>query len=382
MRAKPYLREQARLKALRGIGILDTPNEQSFDDINALTAEICDAPICLISFVEDKRQWFKSRIGLDVCETPYDQSICAHAVAQDEYLEIHDTALDERTVDNPLCMGDKPMRFYAGAIMRTRAGLPLGTLCILDYHPRQLSNLQRKTLQTHASYIVKLLELRVAHKNEEVLRREIDHRVKNSLMTVSTFVQLTRKNTLSDDADAALLLIERQVDAVALLHRELHRADETETIYLDRFLGNVIKLLQQSAPYNVKLLGNIDPINIEPVEASALATIISEFVANSIEHAFPDNRSGMIAIRGEQRPDGLIHISCCDNGVGSGHSRKSPILDTVENLGSKILDAAASQLSANIERTCDDDGYAIKFSFRTHYTSRSTSLTECLSAVV
>lgn len=381
MRAKPYLREQARLKALRGFGILDTPNEQSFDDINALTAEICDAPICLISFVEDNRQWFKSRIGLDVSETPYDQSICAHAVVQDEYLEIHDTALDERTVDNPLCMGDRPMRFYAGAVMRTSDGLPLGTLCILDYHPRHLSNIQRKTLQTHATYIVKLLELRFAHKNEELLRREIDHRVKNSLMTVSTFVELTRKNTTSSDANDALLLIERQVDAIALLHRELHRTDETETIYLDRFLGNVIKLLQQSAPDNVKLLGNIDPINIEPLEASALATIISEFVANSIKHAFPDNRCGMIAIRGQQDSDGLIRISCCDNGVGSAHAGENPFLDTVEKIGSKILDAAATQLSANIERTCDADGYSISFSFRTDYISRTTSLTECVSNV-
>lgn len=381
MRAQPYLREQERLNTLRGFGILDTPEEQPYDDITDLTAEICGAPICLISFVEDNRQWFKSRIGLDVSETPYDQSICAHAVAQDEYLEIHNTALDERTVDNPLCMGDNPMLFYAGAVMRTRSGLPLGTLCILDYQPRHLSNIQRKTLQTHASHIVKLLELRVAHKNEELLRREIDHRVKNSLMTVSTFIQLTRMNTTSTDTGDALLMVGRQVDAIALLHRELHRASESETIYLDRFLGNVLKLLQQSAPDNIKLLGNIDPINIAPVEANALATIVNEFVANSIEHAFPDGRKGMIAIRVEQKPDGLIHICCCDNGVGSGHSRKRSILDTVEKLGSKILDAAASQISANIERTSDKDGYSIKFTFRTNYTSRSPSSANPLSNV-
>lgn len=170
MRAETSENEQARLAVLRGFGILDTPSEQSFDDITELTSEICDVPICLVSFVEDNRQWFKSKIGLDVSETPFEQSICAHAVFQNEFLEIQDTTLDPRTADNTLCMGDKPMRFYAGAVLRTSTGIPLGSLCVIDYKPRVLTKLQRKALQTHASHVVRLLELKVALETELALK--------------------------------------------------------------------------------------------------------------------------------------------------------------------------------------------------------------------
>ncbi|MDB4223556.1 PAS domain S-box protein, partial [Granulosicoccus sp.] len=170
MRAQLKFQEQDRLETLRGFGVLDTLEEQSFDDITALTAEICDIPVCLVSFVDENRQWFKSKIGLDICETPFDQSICAHALVQDDYLEIADTEQDVRTVDNPLCMGKKPFRFYAGAILRTNAGVLLGTLCVLDYHPRSLTRLQQKVLKIHANHVVKLLELRVTLETEKTLR--------------------------------------------------------------------------------------------------------------------------------------------------------------------------------------------------------------------
>jgi signal transduction histidine kinase len=170
MRAQLKFQEQDRLETLRGFGVLDTLEEQSFDDITALTAEICDIPVCLVSFVDENRQWFKSKIGLDICETPFDQSICAHALVQDDYLEIADTEQDVRTVDNPLCMGKKSFRFYAGAILRTNAGVLLGTLCVLDYHPRSLTSLQQKVLKIHATHVVKLLELRVTLETEKTLR--------------------------------------------------------------------------------------------------------------------------------------------------------------------------------------------------------------------
>ena len=131
-----------RLAALRELNILDTETEKVYDDISTLTADLCETPICLISLVEEDRQWFKSEVGLGICETPIEQSICAHAIAQNDYLEISDTHLDSRTQSNSLCQGDKPIRFYAGAILRTLEGWPLGTLCVLDYQPRQMSDIQ------------------------------------------------------------------------------------------------------------------------------------------------------------------------------------------------------------------------------------------------
>ncbi len=147
-----------RIKVLRDLGILDSGTEKVYDDIVKLTADLCDAPVCLISLVEKDRQWFKAEIGLGICETKIEQSICTHAIAQDGYLEINDTQLDDRTVVNTLCQGDKPFRFYAGALLRTVEGWPLGTLCVLDYKPRYLSELQQRVLKVHAISVTRQLE--------------------------------------------------------------------------------------------------------------------------------------------------------------------------------------------------------------------------------
>ena len=148
-----------RLAALRELNILDTETEKVYDDITKLTADLCETPICLISLVEKDRQWFKSEVGLGICETPIEQSICAHAITQNDYLEISDTHLDSRTQNNSLCQGDKPIRFYAGAILKTLEGWPLGTLCVLDYKPRQMSDIQRRILDVHAKSVTRQLEL-------------------------------------------------------------------------------------------------------------------------------------------------------------------------------------------------------------------------------
>lgn len=150
--------DKKRLAILRNLGVLDSGTEKVYDDITTLTAELCDVPVCLISLVEEDRQWFKSEVGLGICETKIEQSICAHAIAQDDYLEIHDTHLDDRTVINTLCQGERPFRFYAGAILRTVEGWPLGTLCVLDYKPKQLSDLQQRVLKVHAVSVTRHLE--------------------------------------------------------------------------------------------------------------------------------------------------------------------------------------------------------------------------------
>lgn len=152
-------RNTKRLDVLRGLGVLDSGSEKVYDDITQITAELCEAPICMISLVEEDRQWFKSEVGLGIRETPIEQSVCAHAVAQNSYLEISDTQSDPRTKDNSLCHGDRAFRFYAGAILKTLEGWPLGTLCVLDFKPRELSDLQRRVLAVHAKSVTRQLEL-------------------------------------------------------------------------------------------------------------------------------------------------------------------------------------------------------------------------------
>lgn len=163
MLAKEPADNAERLEVLRNFGILDTGTEKIYDDLTGLTADLCDVPVCLISLVEQDRQWFKSEIGLGICETSIEESVCSHAIVEDNFLEIPDTRLDPRTDDNALCQGDKPFLFYAGAILRSLNGRPLGTLCVLDYKPRTLTSLQKRILSVHASSVTRQLELTRAY---------------------------------------------------------------------------------------------------------------------------------------------------------------------------------------------------------------------------
>lgn len=163
MLANTHPENKKRLEVLRSLDILDTASENTYDDLTNLTAELCEAPVCLISLVEEDRQWFKSAVGVGICETPIEQSVCAHAIYQDSYLEIEDTLLDDRTKDNPLCQGETPLRFYAGAILRSLDGWPLGTLCVLDFKARKLSALQKRVLNVHAKSVAQQLELTRAY---------------------------------------------------------------------------------------------------------------------------------------------------------------------------------------------------------------------------
>jgi len=123
----------------------------------------------VMNFIADGRQWFKSEVGLGVRETPLDPSICAHAILQSELFVVQDTTKDARFADNPLVVGDPQLRFYAGALLRSREGHPLGTLCVLDTRPRELTDSQLSALQVLAEHVRNMLELR--RSNEEL--REI-----------------------------------------------------------------------------------------------------------------------------------------------------------------------------------------------------------------
>ncbi|GJD94257.1 PAS domain-containing protein [Methylobacterium iners] len=146
--------------ALRDYNILDTPPELAFDDLAKLAAQVCAAPIAVINFVESTRQWFKDEVGLGLRETPIDLSICAHALLQKDLFVIPDTTQDERFASNPLVTGKPHLRFYAGALLETSEGLPLGTVCVLDHRPRAegLTEAQGEGLLSLARQVMAQLE--------------------------------------------------------------------------------------------------------------------------------------------------------------------------------------------------------------------------------
>ena len=130
--------DERRLQALREMLILDTPPEERFDRVVRFAADEFDMPIVLVSLVDAKRQWFKARVGLDVCETDRESSFCGHAIMQAKILIVEDALDDERFRDNPLVSGDPKIRFYAGAPLQLPTGEIVGTLCMIDRQPRRL----------------------------------------------------------------------------------------------------------------------------------------------------------------------------------------------------------------------------------------------------
>lgn len=152
--------ESERLHALEQYQLLDTPAETAFDDITELAAHLLDVPISLIVLVDRDRQWFKSRHGLDVTETPRTIAFCAHAVAEERVMVVPDATADSRFCDNPLVVDDPRIRFYAGAPLLNPEGFAVGTLCVIDRTPRTMSVGQLQILKTLASQVMAQMELR------------------------------------------------------------------------------------------------------------------------------------------------------------------------------------------------------------------------------
>ena len=138
--------ENERLRALRDLLLLDTPPEERYDRLVRFAAEQLDMPIALLTLVDGQRQWFKSRVGVEVTETPRDISFCGHAIMEKELFVIEDASCDPRFSDNPLVMSAPHIRFYAGAPLSSPSGHHIGTLCVIDTVPRTLGPVELSIL--------------------------------------------------------------------------------------------------------------------------------------------------------------------------------------------------------------------------------------------
>jgi len=174
--------EARRLKVLWQYDVLDTVPEEVFDDLTELAARICEAPIALISLIDENRQWFKAKVGVTLNETSRDISFCAHAIKQQDLFIIPDATLDARFASNPLVISDPKIRFYAGAPLITPDGYALGTLCVIDQVPRELRIEQKQALRVLARHVMTQLELRRhakeltdAHEAKEASNEELEN---------------------------------------------------------------------------------------------------------------------------------------------------------------------------------------------------------------
>jgi GAF domain-containing protein len=152
--------ESERLAALREYRILDTEAEHTYDDIVTLAAQVCEVPVALVSLVDEARQWFKASIGVIRRETPRDVAFCAHTILQHKPLVVRDATRDKRFADNALVRGEPHIRFYTGIPLISPEGMALGTLCVIDRQPRELTAAQMKALEALSRQVLSLLELK------------------------------------------------------------------------------------------------------------------------------------------------------------------------------------------------------------------------------
>ena len=152
--------EPELVEALQRYEILDTPSEQAFDDLTLLAAHICATPIAMVSLVDSNRQWFKSRVGIELTQTPRDVAFCAHAIAGNETMIVPDALADDRFARNPLVLDDPQIRFYAGSPLCISEGQAMGTLCVIDRVPRNLTRGQQDALEALSRRVIAQMELR------------------------------------------------------------------------------------------------------------------------------------------------------------------------------------------------------------------------------
>lgn len=296
-------READRLSALRSYGILDSATDPIFTDFVKIAADICDAPIAVVNLIDESRQWFAAEMGLGVRETPLDISICAHAILQPDVFVVRDLTADGRFDSNPLVTGDPRLRFYGGALLETASGLPLGTMCVLDYEarPQGLTERQAETLRALARQVMAQLELRKAVADKQLLLLEAHHRVKNSLQMVQSLLILQARASEHPEAAQQLLESASRVRTFGAMHEHLYRVGAAAEVDLDEYLR--VLLADQDALVSTLRGRSIQFTGAEVMwpsaEAPSVGLIAIELVTNALKYG-----------------EGAVHVSLRPEGAG------------------------------------------------------------------
>lgn len=358
--------EPERLAALEALAILDTPPEQAFDDLARLAAEVCAAPIAMVSLIDGRRQWCKAAVGFTAPEVPRDLSFCAYTIARDEAdLVVPDATADVRFAENPFVTLDPYLRFYAGVPLRSPSGHALGTLCVFDFVPRELRPNQLAALRALARQAEGQLELRARlHEvaaQQSTLREQhaaltrtlrqrdglagfLLHDFKNQLLVVSNnaaFLQAApelgadvRRGVARDIASAAAKLQAMTLDVLDL------QAAESGAMRVARARFDLAALVSESA-HGATAAGQCE-VGVAPGPAplwvSADRDLIGRVLANLIDNARKYG-GGTVEVSARPGAAGGAELRVRDQGSGVPAADKARIFEPFARLQGPTGDA-------------------------------------------
>ncbi|AWW00426.1 GAF domain-containing sensor histidine kinase [Arcticibacterium luteifluviistationis] len=381
--------EKERLQALAELEIIDSEEEEAFTDLAKLASYVCKTPVALISFIEEDRQWFKAAVGTDLSETPRDIAFCSHAILeQDNFMVVNDATQDFRFKDNPLVTGETNIQFYAGVPLKINDQFPVGTVCVLDTEPHELSNEQEDALRRISSQVIKLLELRkknisirdLADENEKKLKEEISRQTSNLERTNLELKQLNAEMEqmvyiASHDLKEPIRKLKIYADILGeegvseniinkflpKIHNSADRAYHLVNDILDFAKVKSIDLVKKEVDFNammqVVLENSIEIISESSaeltihdlptimVDENQMIQLFSNLIQNSIKYckSIPSisiSASKVVLEEADLVPKNInagsfYKIEVTDNGIGFDLSHKDKIFDFFQRLHNK-----------------------------------------------
>lgn len=343
--------EEERLQKLKELGILDTLEDQAYDDLTQLAAQICGTPIALVSLIDENRQWFKSHHGLDASETPREYAFCSHAILDDQLFIIEDADHDERFHDNPLVTKEPFVKFYAGAPLILESNIHVGTLCVIDNHAHKLNEQQKESLEALARQVVTQLQLRLKLKEMEKLDHAKDefismvsHELRTPLTSLKGSLGIINHMAtgLDEQTDTMLDIAVRNADQLLVIVNDILDLAKMEAGKLDMHFETLDAeaLLQQALTLNesyieqcgchaiLKMDDQISGVMIKG-DKQRLLQVISNLLSNAAKFS---PQGGEITLCVE-KSQGKVRISITDHGSGIPEEQQDLLFRKFRQLG-------------------------------------------------
>lgn len=309
--------ELKRLAALGRTGLLDSLPEERFDRLTRLASRALGTDIALVSLIDQDRQWFKSRHGLEATETPRDQAFCAHAIQSDQIMVVPDANEDPRFASNPLVTGDPNISFYAGAPLITKEGHALGTLCVIDSKPREdFSEDDRQTLADMAATVMAEIEASAQDQvidDLNVVNEELRHRMGNMYAHVSSLISLMARSG-GDQKDFVRRLRERitvLAETQALIASQKFKSAPLSAI----FETTISPFLTSETRGRVKI-STADDIDISARGAFTMTLMLNELATNAMKHGALKNGRGLVDFSWVMDSDDIIKFNWKETSSG------------------------------------------------------------------